>query len=82
MLLVLGFADLDAEINSRISRLGPQMFQCMDCEFNASKKSTVSNHIESKHIGHAGVSCNICGKVCVTRQAYRMHKSRDHKQYS
>ena len=80
---ILGsFGDLDALIDARIGKTGPQTYQCMECSFNANKKSTVSNHVESKHIRHGGVSCDICGKVCATRQAYRMHKSRDHKQFT
>ena len=65
-------------IESKIIRLGTQSFQCAACDFQAKLKSTVSNHIESKHIRHAGVTCEICGKQCATRQALRMHKSRDH----
>ena len=80
---ILGsFGDLDAMIDARISKTGPQTYQCMECSFNANKKSTVLNHVESKHISHGGVSCDLCGKVCATRQAYRMHKSRDHKQFA
>ena len=77
---ILGsFGDLDAMIDARIGKTGPQTYQCMECSFNANKKSTLSNHLESKHIRHGGVSCDLCGKICATRQAYRMHKSRDHK---
>lgn len=68
-------------INAKISRLGPELYQCLDCNFTGRKKSMVSNHVESKHVRHGGVSCDVCGQLCATRQAYRMHKSRVHKNY-
>ena len=65
-------------IGEKIVKLGPNSFQCSECDFMSKLKSTVQNHIESKHIKHGGTSCDICGKVCATRQACRMHKSREH----
>jgi len=76
--LFLDYGDLDMMIESKIIKLGTSAFQCAECEFPSRLKSTVSNHIESKYIKHGGISCDLCGKVCATRQACRMHKSRDH----
>ena len=77
-LFFLDFSELDMMIESKVIKLASNSFQCTDCDFSSKLKSTVANHVESKHIQHGGATCNVCGKVCATRQACRMHKSRDH----
>jgi len=72
------FYELDAIIEAKIVKLAANVFQCTECEFQSKLKSTVANHLESKHVRHSGVTCEMCGKLLSTRQAYRMHKSRDH----
>ena len=48
---------------------------CTDCDYKSNKVTNVKGHIESKHIVHAGYSCDFCGKICPTQEAMRKHKS-------
>ena len=42
----------------------------------------IMNHIEANHIAEISIPCDICGTICPTRPALRMHKSKYHKKQS
>ena len=74
----LVFAEVDRLIQSKIRKLD-HGYGCTDCTFMSSGKYVLSNHIESRHVEYGGVMCDLCNKIVKTRQALRMHKSRDHR---
>ena len=39
----------------------------------------ISNHIESHHTTGVSHTCNICGKICKTRNFLAVHKSKNHR---
>ena len=55
-------------------------WRCADCEYTSKDKRGMFEHIESKHVGSEGYSCQICQKHCPTKNAMRSHMSRYHKQ--
>jgi len=57
---------------------GEMGYTCEICaQFSHGSKSNVRNHVESKHFPNSFVyNCNICGKVCNSRQALQQHRSK------
>jgi len=53
-------------------------YSCDICgQFNHGSKSNVRNHVESKHFPNTFCyNCNICNKVCNSRQALQQHRSK------
>jgi hypothetical protein len=41
-------------------------------------KQNCATHIESNHVNHAGVFCDLCSKKCPTRDALRKHRRQYH----
>ena len=54
---------------------------CNNCDYISYSSSSVREHIESKHIESQKYPCYICGHVCPTRKALKMHIFRN-KHYS
>ena len=52
---------------------------CVDCDYTHSKKQKLQYHIEAKHINSPGHACDICEKICPTKNALYLHRSRYHK---
>ena len=75
-----GFAGLDDIIKSKIIMDGSGSFQCCECNYASTNSRNVINHIESKHVTTTGVQCDVCQKICPTREALRKHISRLHRQ--
>jgi len=73
------FQQINARIEDKIVKLASNQFQCADCDFVSKRKENLRSHIESKHVVHSGIVCPLCYKVSPTRQAFRMHKLRAHK---
>ena len=76
---VVSFEDLDKTIERMLFRNADGQFQCTECGHVSNQRPNMVNHVESKHVSYPGVECEICGKHIRTRQAYRMHLSRDHQ---
>ena len=76
---VVSFEDLDKTIERMLYRNTEGQFQCTECGHVSNQRPNMVNHIESKHVSYPGVECEMCGKHIRTRQAYRMHLSRDHQ---
>jgi len=58
---------------------GSSVWACSECEYNSKFKHNVFEHIESKHVGSYGYPCSVCNKVCPTKNAFRIHNIRYHK---
>ena len=41
--------------------------------------AAIMNHIEANHIAKISIPCGVCGKSVTSRNALRIHNSRDHK---
>ena len=70
---------MDRIIQSKIMAHSANEFQCKDCLHVSRTKQNLSVHIEANHVrDHPGVSCDMCGKTCTTRDALRKHMVRYH----
>ena len=58
---------------------GSSIWACSECEYNSKYNHNVFEHIEAKHVGSLGYLCDICNKVCPTKNALRTHNIRHHK---
>ena len=56
-----------------------RLYQCCDCSYTSANSRNMVNHIESKHVTTAGAQCQVCKKICPTREALRKHVSRSHR---
>ena len=56
---------------------GKYIATCNICGKQA-KAGNMPNHIEANHISNVSYPCELCGKVSKSRNAFRMHKNRDH----
>ena len=72
---------LDAEISSLMTRLDSGAFQCLECEYQSKHRQSLQYHIESRHVNSPGHICQICQKVCPTKNALCLHRSRHHKNF-
>jgi len=57
---------------------GDLNYSCEICaQFSHASKSNVRNHVESKHFPNTFFyNCNICNKVCNSKQALQQHRSK------
>ena len=76
---ILVFEELDRIIRTKMMKMDTGDFSCLDCPYITRSKSIMLNHVESRHVDYGGVVCQLCLKVLPTRQALRMHKSREHR---
>jgi len=53
-------------------------WKCTDCDYQTKGRRGLFEHIESKHVGSEGYSCQFCQKFCPSRNALRSHMSRHH----
>ena len=54
---------------------------CNNCNYISYSSTSVREHVESRHIESQNYPCNICGHICPTRKALKMHIFRN-KHYS
>ena len=66
-------------IKEYLVKLGEGHWGCSGCEFTSNRASSVSVHVEAKHLYTEGFYCNICNKHCPTRNSLNIHKFRYHK---
>ena len=74
-------SNLDENLNQYLEKTEDGTWRCTLCE-NFSKKNRrqqVQYHIEGVHIEGLSLPCNLCMKTFRSRQAFRMHKLRYHK---
>ena len=57
---------------------GQTIFSCSACEYTANTKQRIEYHYDSKHSSNT-YPCSICGKICPTKNALFVHKSRNHR---
>lgn len=54
-------------------------WKCSDCGYMSTKKNNTHEHVEAKHIRHAGYHCTHCDKVYKTSASLRVHNNTYHK---
>jgi len=70
---------LEQEISKQMSHLGDNTWSCNHCQYTSGSKAPMMAHIESKHMLSSGIICALCDKICKTRNALNIHKTRYHK---
>ena len=76
----LYFADLNSEIQCRMSKNDAGEWQCNECYKTSNVKTNILEHIEAFHIQSSGYECEICCKVFKTRHSLRTHRNVKHKE--
>ena len=70
---------LEAMISQKMQRRPDGDWECLECPYSNKTRQRLQYHIESKHIASPGHVCDICFKVCPTKNALNLHRSRYHK---
>ena len=52
-------------------------WSCSDCDYNSQHQTNLRNHIEVYHVASQGYFCPVCSKICKTKNALSIHKSRN-----
>lgn len=73
---------LDVLISTKLSRSENGEYYCLECPYTNKYKQRVQYHIESKHVSSPGHICEFCQKICPTKNALCLHRSRYHKNES
>ena len=55
------------------------VWQCDSCGWETKFKTRLSEHVEAKHMQTSGYNCPLCAKFCSTKNALKIHKTRNHK---
>ena len=76
---MIGWIEVDEIIRSKIVQINSSEYQCTDCNHTSKTRQNLGTHIEASHVDHPPVICNICAKLCTTRDALRKHNVRNHK---
>ena len=79
-LCVLASSDLDREVGALMRRGEKGGWLCVSCGFTSTIRARLWEHVESAHTQSTGYSCPTCEKFCSSFNAYKIHKSRYHKQ--
>jgi len=58
---------------------GSNLVGCIRCHYTATTKQRIEYHFESKHTTTSGYQCELCNKLCPTKNALTVHKSRSHR---
>ena len=70
--------DVENFIQSNMQKSQDGLWHCICCGKSSRVKTNIVEHIEAVHLETPGYSCDICAKICKTRNALRSHKYRDH----
>ena len=70
--------DMDEFIRSQMQKTVGGDWQCCYCGRQSKVKTNIFEHIEASHVETPGYVCDLCSKLCRTRNALRAHKHREH----
>jgi len=76
-----GNKEIDDLVSSLMYKDDNGKWVCNNCNYISYSSTSVREHVESKHIESQNYPCNICGHICPTRKALKMHIFRN-KHYS
>jgi len=69
---------LNQAVVAQMQRLGGA-WQCLTCGWETKFKTRLYEHVEATHVQTNGYSCPFCDKFCPSKNALKVHKSRNHK---
>ena len=73
--------DLKEAIKNMMYKESDGSWSCSECTFNTKYHTTLTNHVEAKHLRAAeGYYCQHCNKYCPTKNALKCHTYRTHSQ--
>ena len=72
------FTGIEDEISTKMFKVG-SLWKCSVCNHQATQKCHMYNHVEGKHIQHAGYQCNLCAKILKTKVSLQVHVNNYHK---
>jgi len=76
-----GNKDLKEAIKNMMYKESDGSWSCSECTFNTKYHTTLTNHVEAKHLRAAeGYYCQHCNKYCPTKNALKCHTYRTHSQ--
>ena len=70
--------NIDVE-NQMTKREDTGRWQCLTCGYEASLRGRLWDHVESTHVVTSGYPCEICRRIYPSKNAYKSHKSRYHR---
>ena len=70
---------VEQEISEQMNYHGDNSWSCIHCDYTSASKAPIMAHIEAKHMNTRGIRCGSCDKICKTRNALNIHKTRYHK---
>jgi len=70
---------LDNEIGQHMQKLEFGNWRCAICGWETKARARLWEHIESSHIQTNGYTCDICEKFCPSKNAFKVHKTRYHR---
>ena len=70
---------LEEKINQNVERAENGKFKCTLCGKEAKQKIQIQYHIEGVHMEGLSLPCSICGRTFRSRNAFTIHKFREHK---
>jgi len=81
------FAELDEQVKSLMTKsenmvkVGSNMVSAHSCSLCGKEAvaNVIKDHIETNHLEGVIIPCNLCDKTFSSRNAFRVHKSRNHK---
>lgn len=73
----LFLAEVEAKMMKESTEAGV-VWKCTDCGHHTKFRTSLFEHVESKHVESSGYICQYCQKFCRTRNALRSHVNRVH----
>ena len=70
---------LDNEIGQHMQKLEFGNWRCAICGWETKARARLWEHIESSHVQTNGYTCDICEKFCPSKNAFKVHKTRYHR---
>jgi len=69
---------LDNEVVAHMLKTGSG-WQCITCGWETKLRARLWEHVEANHVQTSGYLCPICQKLCPSKNALKVHKSRNHR---
>ena len=54
------------------------VWYCSECDYRTKYSTTLTRHVEAKHMQTSGFECSICQQFCPTRNSLMSHQYRKH----
>ena len=70
--------ELISAIKSKMRRGSDGMWYCSECDYQTKYSTTLTRHVEAKHLQTSGFECSICQQFCPTRNSLMSHQYRKH----